>query len=198
MNLPFSPAADRNKEHILGCLKELVTDEDKAVLEVGSGTGQHGVYFSSKLPGVRWIFSDLMENHSVIRAYIKNSGPSNLEGPLKYEIGVDKFPVKDIDLVFTANTFHIMSWKQVKTFIKELGKCLVPGNRFLVYGPFNYNGEYTSVSNEEFDTMLKQRDPKSGIRNFEEVKKQLDDKGFRLLKDYEMPANNRLLAFMKI
>ena len=121
-----------------------------------------------------------------------------VEGPIDYEVGVDKFPLKNVDLVYSANTFHIMSWKQVKTLIKEMGKVLISGNRVLVYGPFNYRGEYTSKSNEEFDFMLKQRDPKSGIRNFEEVKKQMDDKGFRLLKDYEMPANNRLLAFIKI
>lgn len=197
MSIPFSPAADRNKQPILECLKDLVSNGE-TVMEVGSGTGQHGVFFAKELDGIRWVFTDRSENHSTIRSYIELSNGHMLEGPIDYEVGVDKFPLKKVDLVYSANTFHIMSWKQVKTLIKEMGKVLISGNRVLVYGPFNYRGEYTSKSNEEFDFMLKQRDPKSGIRNFEEVKKQMDDKGFRLLKDYEMPANNRLLAFIKI
>lgn len=195
---PFSPAADRNKEPILGALKELLTGEDHKVLEVGSGTGQHGAFFSKAFPHLEWVYSDLERNHEGIKAWARQADNANLTGPLVYEAGKDPFPQGGYDLVFTANTLHIMSWKQVKTLIKDLGKNLSPGSRVAIYGPFNYGGAYTSESNERFDRSLKERDGRSGIRAFEDVKKQMESRGFRLLKDYGMPANNRLLAFLKI
>ncbi|MCO4753047.1 MAG: DUF938 domain-containing protein [Bacteriovoracaceae bacterium] len=198
MDKPFAPAAQRNAGPIFDCLKELIDSDDRRLLEIGSGTGQHGSYFAKEFKQLTWIFSDLEQNHQAIKAWIEDAGIDNYEGPLKYESGVDAFPARKIDIVYTANTFHIMSWKKVKTLIKAIGKELREGSRVFIYGPFNYNGQFTSESNKEFDQMLRERDPNSGIRGFEEVKKQMEDKGFRLLKDYEMPANNRLLAFLKI
>lgn len=46
---PFSEAAERNRAPILGLLKRLFADR-RAVLEIGSGTGQHAAYFSAALP----------------------------------------------------------------------------------------------------------------------------------------------------
>ncbi|MEX0797946.1 MAG: DUF938 domain-containing protein [Bacteriovoracaceae bacterium] len=199
MEKPFSPASARNKEPILEKFLELTTVEDRAVLEVGSGTGQHGIYFSQKLPHIKWTFSDVETNHPGIQMWMKEEGDGhNLKGPISYEVGKDEFPEGNYDIVFTANTLHIMSWKLVKTLIKALGNKLEPGARVLIYGPFNYHGNFTSKSNKDFDQMLSSRDPLSGIRSFEDVKKQMEQRGFRLLKDYEMPANNHLLAFIKI
>ena len=68
----------------------------------------------------------------------------------------------------------------------------------MIYGPFNYNGAFTSESNEQFDSSLKERDPQSGIRSFEDVDKNMQKNGFTLYKDYEMPANNRLLVYTRL
>lgn len=201
MNIPFSAAADRNKEPILKVLKELIESDDRALLEIGSGTGQHGIYFSRHFPELNWTLSDVEEHHSGILAAL-NELPeqerTNITGPLAYQIGKDPLPRGRFDLAYTSNTFHIMSWKLVKTLIKSLGMALRPGARFIVYGPFKYHDKETSPSNIAFDEMLKERDAASGIRYFEDVRKQMESKGFRLLKDYEMPANNRALAFIKM
>lgn len=198
MELAFSEAAQRNSEPIEKILTEIFDSEDSDVLEVGSGTAQHAVYIAKRHPNIYWHCSDQEVYHEGIKARLKEEKLRNVKGPIFYQVGSDSFPSGRFDILFTANTFHIMNWKLVKTLIKSAGLNLNEGARFLVYGPFNYNGEYTSESNEAFDQMLKSRDPSSGIRNFEDVRNQMESKGFRLLKDYEMPANNRLLAFIKI
>ena len=44
---------------------------------------------------------------------------------------------------------------------------------------------------------LKSRDPESGIRNFEELNRLAEAAEMSLLDDFEMPQNNRLLAWRK-
>lgn len=194
----FSPAAERNKEPILGVLKEVLTSEDSAVFEVGSGTGQHAIFFAGHFPWIRWTCSERQEYLEGLKAALEKSGIKNLAGPQLFEVGKDSFPKERYDLVFTANTFHIMSWKEVKTLVKILGKDLAPGARFAVYGPFKYSDRPQEESNKAFDANLRARDPASGIRSFEDVKSQFEKRDFRLLKDYAMPANNRMLVFIKI
>lgn len=196
--LPSSPAAQRNKTPIGKILGEIIDQDDRRLLEVGSGTGEHGVFFSSQFPWLEWVLSDRAENHPVIKRWQDTAKAGKLSGPVGYEIGKDPFPRGRFDLVYTANTFHIMSWKLVKTFVKNLGSSLRAGARVVVYGPFKYEGEFTSESNEAFDAMLRERDPQSGVRSFEDVKGQMESRGFRLLKDYPMPANNRCLVFLKV
>jgi Protein of unknown function (DUF938) len=66
-----------------------------------------------------------------------------------------------------------------------------------VYGPFNYNGRFTSPSNASFDEWLKQRSPESGIRDFAAVDELARSIGFSLIEDRAMPANNRTLVWQR-
>ncbi|MNL40974.1 hypothetical protein D3C87_1633590 [compost metagenome] len=91
-----------------------------------------------------------------------------------------------------------MHWKECKTLIKLLSGRLQEGGKVVIYGPFNYNGQFTAPSNEEFDKTLRQNDPLSGIRSFEDVQKAFAKNGFELVNDYEMPANNRMLVFSRL
>jgi hypothetical protein len=114
------------------------------------------------------------------------------------KIGEDDFPIRTFDTILTINTFHIMSWKECKTFMKLISGRLEEGNKVMIYGPFNYNGKFTAPSNEEFDKSLRAQDPQSGIRAFEDVLAAMFKNGFELIKDYEMPANNRMLLFRRL
>lgn len=197
MRKSFSPSCDRNKTAILEVLKDVITKDNSKLLEVGSGTGQHASFFAAHFPNIEWHTSDLVCNHLTINSNISESNLTNIKAPISYEVGKDSFPKTPFDLLFSANTFHIMSWKKVKTLIKAFGGHLRPGSQVVIYGPFNYDGNFTSKSNEAFDHELKQKDPKSGIRSFEDVDKQMKDQGFTLSKDYEMPANNRALLYFR-
>lgn len=192
-----SPSVARNREPILNILKQYLTSGGR-ILEVGSGTGEHAAYMAKNIPKIHWVTSDLKENHRYIKEVLKSERLANVHGPEVFKVGVDDFPKGTFEYVFSANTLHIMSWKEDKSFIKLLGKRLREGSLVFLYGPFNYEGKFTSKSNESFDQWLKDRDPASGIRNFEDVFQSLEKSGFKLLKDHEMPANNRLLVFERL
>ncbi|WP_338104537.1 DUF938 domain-containing protein [Psychrobacter celer] len=57
--LPFSQACENNKQPILEVLQKELQDSTH-VLEVGSGTGQHSVYFAPNLPHLHWQTSDVI------------------------------------------------------------------------------------------------------------------------------------------
>lgn len=192
-----SPSVQRNKEAILNVLKEYSIDSGR-LLEIGSGTGEHGIHFAKCFSNLHWITSDTKENHNHIKANLKEAKLPNLHGPELLKIGRDDFPKGGFNYVFSANTLHIMTWKEGKSFFKLLGKRLREGALVFFYGPFNYNGTFTTPSNEEFDCWLKSRNEKSGIRNFEDILHNMNKSGFKLLNDHEMPANNRLLVFERL
>jgi len=101
------------------------------------------------------------------------------------------------DVVFTANTVHIISWTLVQALFRGVGRLLPPGGSLMIYGPFNYGGDFTSDSNARFDQWLKDRDAQSGIRNFEDIDALARNAGLELRDDIEMPANNRILVWKK-
>jgi SAM-dependent methyltransferase len=198
MNKPMSPAAERNQEPILKVLKDFITYEDRRLLEVGSGTGQHAVYFAPHFPQLEWHPTDVSGKLKGIKQWMHEAGVRNIQPPVRLEIGKDDFPKLKFDVVFTANTFHIMPWKEGKSLIKLLGHRLREGSRAIFYGPFKYDGQFTSPSNEAFDRQLKESDPASGIRSFEDINKAMIKNGFELIDDIEMPANNRMLVYSRL
>lgn len=198
MNDKLTTAFDRNKDPILGVLKEVINGESLRILEIGSGEAQHAAYFAKHFKNIVWTTSDVEAQHPAIVKTLSQAKLSNLRGPLKFEIGKDDFPRYTYDIVFTANTFHIMNWKQCKNLMKMLGNRMREGSQVIIYGPFNYGGKFTSESNSEFERWLKEKSPERGIRAFEDVNNNMVKNGFTLYKDYEMPANNRLLVYTRL
>ena len=197
MNKPYSESCDQNKEPILAILVD-VFSAIKNVLEIGSGTGQHAVYFAKKLPHVKWHTSDCKPYLDGINMWLAEAQMSNISPPFELDVSLSAWPKINIDAVFTANSIHIMSLHDVENFMQGVGQLLSEKGRLLIYGPFNYNDMYTSESNARFDQWLKDRDPLSGIKDFEYIEQLAHDNDMQLIADYEMPANNRILHFEKI
>lgn len=199
--LPFSQACENNKDAILEVLERELAGYSH-VLEVGSGTGQHSVYFASKLKHLQWQTSDVIANHSAIRAWHKAYPSPNLHTPLKFDLMVDSIVEskdgKIYDAVFTANTLHIVAWALVERLFELVAEALPENGKFIVYGPFNDNGYYTSEGNRRFDAMLRERDPKSGIRDKKAIVNLAEKNKLTLDKVYPMPANNQMLVFSKL
>jgi Protein of unknown function (DUF938) len=192
----YSQACENNKNPILGVIREAFS-QSLTVWEIGSGTGQHACYFASELPHLTWQPTDLPENHPGINAWRDEAQLANLNQPLVLDVTSPIWPCDGMDAVFTANTLHIMGWAYVEILFDRLKTYLNPLAKVCIYGPFNYNGNYTSDSNANFDLWLKNRDLLSGIRDFEAVMALAERAGLRLLKDNPMPANNRLLVLQK-
>ena len=192
---PFSQACENNKGPILEVLKT-VFNKTESVLEIGSGTGQHSVFFAEQLPHLQWYTSDRRINHEGINLWLKEANLTNLHGPLELDLNY-AWPVNNVDAIYTANTFHIVSWQLVEQFFKGVSTHLVSQGVVCIYGPFKYQGQFTSASNEEFDRFLTQRDPFSGIRDFEAIEQLATQASLTLISDTAMPANNQLLVFKR-
>ena len=192
---PFSESCERNKAPILAVLREVFIQPAR-ILEIGSGTGQHAVHFGAALPHLTWQTSDLPANHAGIRAWLEDAALPNVLAPLALDVN-GPWPDGTYDGIFTANTLHIVSWELAQKLIAGVGTLLRKDGRLAVYGPFNYAGNFTSDSNARFDEWLKNRDPLSGIRDFEAVANCAEINGLHLEADQAMPANNRLLVFVK-
>jgi cyclopropane fatty-acyl-phospholipid synthase-like methyltransferase len=193
---PFSQACENNKAAILAVLQAELADS-KRVLEVGSGTGQHAVYFAGRLPQLIWQTSDQAQNHRGIKQWLAESNLSNTRAPLQLDVRDYDWGKVAYDAVFTANSLHIMALESAQHFVRNVARALPDGGRFLAYGPFNYKGDYTSESNARFDVWLKQQNPQSAIRDFEMLDQYARSGGLSLVQDYTMPANNRLLVWRK-
>lgn len=195
MTKPFSQACENNKNHILKALQPALQNA-ASVLEIGSGTGQHSVFFAKKLQHLQWYTSDREVNHQGIKLWHDEVQLANLHPPLLLDLN-DPWPVNKVDAIYTANTFHIVSWELITRFFAGVNQHLNQQGVVCVYGPFKYKGEFTSPSNDEFNSLLQSRDPLSGIRDFEAVEQLAVQYGLKLLSDTAMPANNQLLIFKR-
>ena len=202
---PFSPACDRNREPILALLRECFADV-REVLEIGSGTGQHAVHFAAAMPWLSWQCSDRAEHLPGIRVWLDEAALPNTPAPLALDVDTGPWPRPaaagvgaggSFDGMFSANTLHIMGWPSVQRFFAGVDTALASGGTLVVYGPFNYDGRFSSDSNREFDGWLRARDPASGIRDFEAVDALARDIGLALQADVAMPANNRCLVWRR-
>jgi len=192
----FSESCVQNRAPILAVLREVFADRPR-VLEIGSGTGQHAVYFAPELPHLLWQTADVPAHHACIRAWLDEAALPNALPPLALDVNDTAWHSDRYDAVFSANTLHIMGWPEVERFFAGVGKVLEPDGVLTVYGPLNYNGRYTSESNARFDAWLKARDPASGVRDFETVDALARAQGLVLHRDIAMPANNRMLVWRK-
>ena len=193
---PWSEACERNREPLLDVLRGAFAGATH-VLEVGSGTGQHAVFFAAALPHLIWQPSDLAENLPGIAAWRDDAGLSNLRPPLALDVTAADWPVTGVDGLFSANTLHIMSWASVQHFFRGARQVLAPGGVITVYGPFHYGGHPTADSNARFDAFLRARDPLSGIRDVEAVHELAGQHGLESCADHAMPANNRTLVWRR-
>jgi cyclopropane fatty-acyl-phospholipid synthase-like methyltransferase len=194
--LPFSAACERNKDPILEVLRIRFAGSTQ-VLEIGSGTGQHAVHFARALMHLTWHPTEQLAYLADLAERVKLEGPHNLRAATLLDVRQAVWPVRNVDAAFTANTLHIMSWAEVTALFAGLGAVLAPGGVLCVYGPFRYAGRYTSDSNQEFDRMLQERDPLSGLRDIQAINSLAEQYGLRLDADHDLPANNRLLVFAK-
>ncbi len=194
---PYSESCEQNREPILQVLQAELAGCTR-LLEIGSGTGQHAVYFTPEFPMLKWQTSDVAAYHPGIHAWIEDAGTDNILTPLALDVCKDSWPDTGFDSIFSANTAHIMSWPEVECLFEGVGKVLHASGLFFLYGPFNYNGSFTSESNARFEQWLKTRDPESGIKDFEALEVLAKNAGLVLRKDYEMPANNRVLVWLKL
>ncbi len=191
---PFSQASENNKSAILAIL-EIVLKDCRSILEIGGGTGQHAVFFAEQIPHLLWQSTDIPSHVDSLNLRIKQAALPNLPEATSLDVNDDIWECAQFDAVFTANSLHIMSAESVESLFAALPAHLNDSALLIVYGPFRYQGEFTTESNARFDIWLKQRNPLSGVRDFEWVNELAENAGLHLIADNPMPANNQLLVW---
>ena len=194
--IPYSSASERNREVILDQLKDLIP-QNGAVLEIGSGTGQHAVFFTQNMPGLLWQPTDRQENLSGLEARFAAEGNRNILPLLRLDVLQDPWPAHCYDAAFSANTAHIMPWEAVVAMFAGVAAHLATGSRFCLYGPFNIDNSFTSDSNAQFDAHLRAEDSNMGIRDMMVVESLARLHHMQLEFKTPMPANNFLLVFKR-
>lgn len=201
-DLLFSKACERNKDPILGVLKEYFPTNPKKILEIGFGSAQHAYYFAENFPDTQWHIADVKDYHPNYNAREKALGRrKNIVGPFLFHSqtqGIDhNLPREKFDAVTLANVLHIMSWQEAMTSLNFFPQLLDEGSLLFLYGPFKFQGQFTSESNENFDRHLKAQNPKMGIRSFEEIQGILSNHAVEFQRRWDLPANNQILVFKK-
>jgi SAM-dependent methyltransferase len=198
-----APAFHRNHEAIWQAIAAFLPEKSGAVLEIGSGTGQHAVTYAHRSPQLTWWPSDMTPSHlASIVAWRAASRLANLRAPQHIDLmeadwrwsgdaaGGDKLAA-----VLCFNVIHISPWRVAQNLFAGAGRFLGDGGTLLLYGPYKRDGAHTAPSNAEFDASLRARNPEWGVRDIADVTALAQSNGMTLVKIIEMPANNLVLAF---
>lgn len=192
-SLPYAEACERNKAPILDALRTRLPRRGH-LLEIGSGSGQHVVYFAPHFERLTWQPSEQAELLPGLNARIRLEGGPNVLPAIELDVcGI--WPDREYAAAYSANTAHIMAWPAVCALFSGVGRRLLPGGVFCLYGPFNVGGYYTAPSNEAFDRQLQARDPAMGLRDTAALDSLAGEHQMMLEERVPLPANNQLLVF---
>ena len=202
-NRLFFSATQRNRVCIGDVLSRII--KKGSVLEIGSGSGEHGVFFQKRFPGIVWQTSDPeLVHRKSISSWIEYEDLTK-KMPQPLEIDVEKIPWKiplrlahSLQGIVSINMIHVAKWTCTKVLFEESGKLFKEGKFLMLYGPFKIGNKHTSQSNYFFDNSLKMQNDLWGIKNLEEVCNESKKNGFSKGDIIKMPANNFSIIYRKI
>ena len=190
-----APATERNKGPILAVLKR-VLPASGLVLEIASGTGQHVIHFAEAVPHLTWQPSDPdPELRTSIRAWIAQTGLSNVRAPLELDVCRQGWPVEAADAVVCINMIHIAPGAAATALMAGAARLLPTTGVLVLYGPYRQDRQHTAPSNEAFDRQLQASNPDWGVRDLEAVTEAAASHGLALQDVTTMPANNLCVVF---
>jgi Protein of unknown function (DUF938) len=199
-------AFHRNHQPIWAVLQKYLDGKAGDVLEAGSGTGQHAIYFAKQSPDITWWPSDLNESHlKSIEAWRVYSLLANVRAPMTIDLTDpvwcaqmrDGRGPKNLRAVFCANVIHIAPWRVAEGLFAGSGRYLGADGLLMLYGPFKRDGKHTALSNAVFDTSLREGNPEWGVRDIADIGKLAAGAGLALRDVVEMPANNLIVVFAR-
>jgi SAM-dependent methyltransferase len=192
-----APAADRNKEHILGVLREFLT-EPAFVVTIAEGSGQHVVHFAKHLPDVTFLPTDTDPDAvASIAAYVDAAGCTNVRPATLLDAVSDEWPIERADLIVCINMIHISPWSATEGLFRGAARILPPGGFLITYGPYRFSGKFLAPSNEEFDASLRARNAEWGVRDVDDLELVAAAFGMEIEGTVPMPANNHCIVFYK-
>jgi hypothetical protein len=195
----FSPSAARNRDPIRTVFLAHMPLAG-ALLEIGSGTGEHAVHLAAAAPQARFLPGDPdPASRASIAAWTAHAGLANVAPPHALDVatpGWEQEVREPIAGVVSINMIHIAPFAAAQGLFAGAGRLLRPKGRAFLYGPFARDGRHVAPSNADFDRSLKARDPSWGVRDLErEIVPLAEECGFGLAAVVAMPANNFSAVF---
>jgi hypothetical protein len=193
----YAPATLRNRGPILEVLRQVLPTAG-TVLEIASGSGEHAVFFADALPDLMWQPTDPdPDNRASIRAWIAETGVTNVTAPADLNAAARAWPVTHADAIVCINMIHISPWAATLGLLAGAARTLPTAAPLYLYGPYRRNGRHTAPSNEDFDQSLRAQNPEWGVRDLDEVSEAAVQAGLTLAEVIEMPANNLSVVFRR-
>jgi len=209
----YAPATKRNREAILEVLQQVVP-YNCTVLEIASGTGEHGVFFAPRMGNRKWLPSEpnplLLAS---IEAWQTYQPVDNLYPPLELDVCDSVWPIETrvsptwlqsldfetfpLAAMVNINMIHIAPWLTCLGIMAGASRILPPGGILYMYGPFKQDGKHTAPSNAAFDATLRSQNPQWGVRDLNDVVEVARARDLSLLTTYQMPANNLSVVFQR-
>jgi SAM-dependent methyltransferase len=195
-----APAFHRNCEPVWQAISPLLPSEG-AVLEIGSGTGQHVATYAARTPQLTWYPTDILESHlTSIAAWRRHAGVSNVQQPQRLDL-LDRdwtwMPGGPLAAMLCINVLHISAWAVSENLIAGAARFLQPNGKLFVYGPFIHDAAHTAPSNAAFDARLRAQNPEWGVRDTRNLAPRASAHKLVLADIISMPANNFILVFAR-
>jgi SAM-dependent methyltransferase len=107
------------------------------VLELGSGTGEHAVYFAARLPGVAWQPSDPdAAARESIAAWTAEASLANVLPPLDLDVLAPAWRLRRADAVVCVNVLHVAPEGAREALVGGAATVLPRGGPLVISGPF--------------------------------------------------------------
>jgi len=195
-------AGGRNREPILGVLKDKLPKDPERVLEMASGSGMHINYFAPHFEHLHFHPSDKdVEVFDNIKKLSSDHGNDNIADPVHLDLTdpntwFNPGPEKSFAAIFCINIFQVAPISIADGMMNCASKLLKDDGILLIYGPFQHEGKFSTDSNKEFHETLSSFDvPEWGLKDVADLKKAAADHGMELKEVIDMPSNNFSLIF---
>lgn len=195
-------AGNRNREPLLGVLKEKLPKDPGNVLELASGSGMHINYFAPHFEHLHFQPSDkdeaVFEN---IKKLSIDHNNDNIADPVHLDLTdpetwFNAGTFQSFAAIFCINIFQVAPISIADGMMKCAAHLLSDDGFLLIYGPFQVEGSFTTDSNKEFhETLSSAGVSEWGLKDVADLKKAAANHGLELKEQINMPANNFSLIF---
>ncbi|MCL7423047.1 MAG: class I SAM-dependent methyltransferase [Methylobacter sp.] len=195
-------AGSRNREPLLGVLKEKLPKGPGRVLEMASGSGMHINYFAPHFEHLHFHPSD--KDQSVfdnIKQLSVDHSNDNIADPVHLDLTdpqtwFNPGSPGSFSAIFCINIFQVAPISIADGMMECASYLLDDTGILLIYGPFQMEGKFTTDSNREFhDTLSSAGVSEWGLKDVADLKKAAEKHGLELKEQIDMPANNFSLIF---
>ncbi|WGS83823.1 DUF938 domain-containing protein [Methylomonas sp. UP202] len=195
-------AGNRNREPILGVLKEKLPKDKGRVLEMASGSGMHINFFAPHFDHLHFHPTDkdreVFEN---IKQLTVDHGNDNIADPVHLDLTdpdtwFNPGAKGSFDAIFCINIFQVAPISIADGMMECASHLLDNQGILLIYGPFRVEGTFTTDSNKVFhETLSSAGVSEWGLKDVADLRAAAERHGMELKEQIDMPANNFSLIF---